>query len=78
MEKQAEEPKVFIKKEDEKILVVERKKLFVEGEFNGIRKIDFDSYQKLIEDNKQFLWRSKMETDTSYKQIIPYLVFNFD
>jgi predicted NUDIX family phosphoesterase len=78
VEKQAEEPKVFIKKEDEKILVVERKKLFVDGEFNGIRKIDFDSYKKLIEDNKQFLWRSKMETDTSYKQIIPYLVFNFE
>lgn len=79
MEKQInKEQNVFIKKEDEKILVVERKKLFGDEEFNGIKKIDLDFYQNLIEKNKEFLWRSKMETDTNYKQIIPYLIFTFD
>ena len=79
MEKQKnKEQNVFIKKEDEKILVVERKKLFGDEEFNGIKKIDLDFYQNLIEKNKEFLWRSKMETDTNYKQIIPYLIFTFD
>ena len=68
---------VFVKKQDEKILVVDRKKLFPEGAFTGIKKIDFNQYQELIESNQQFLWRSKMETDPSFKQIIPYLVFNF-
>ena len=69
--------KVFIKKEDEKILVVAREKLFADGQIDGIKKIDFQSYQKLIEENKEFLWRSKVETDTSVKQIIPYLIFNY-
>jgi len=79
MQKQKTEDnqKVFIKKEDEKILVVAREKLFADGQIDGIKKIDFESYQKLIEENKEFLWRSKVETDTSVKQIIPYLIFNF-
>lgn len=68
---------VFVKKEDEKILVVERKILFPQEILQGIQKIDFDSYLNLIEKNKKFLWRSQVETDTNYKQIIPYLVFNF-
>ncbi|MBD3231458.1 hypothetical protein GF322_02230 [Candidatus Dependentiae bacterium] len=78
MEKQISfQQRVFVKKEDEKILVIEREKLFVEGDFNGIKKINFDVYQNLIEQNKQFLWRSKVETNTNYKQIIPYLIFSF-
>jgi predicted NUDIX family phosphoesterase len=73
----SQEKNVFFKKEDEKILVVERKILFPEKIIQGIQKIDFDSYLNLIEKNKQFLWRSQVETDTNFKQIIPYLVFNF-
>ena len=69
--------KFFIKKEDEKILVVERKKLFPSGIIQGIQEIDFDYYQDLIKKNKQFLWRSQVETKLEYKQIIPYLVFKF-
>lgn len=68
---------VFVKKEDEKILVVERKTIFPKEILQGIQKIDFDLYLNLIEKNKNFLWRSQVETDTNYKQIIPYLVFNF-
>jgi len=74
IQKQESTKKVFIKKEDEKILVVSRKKLFLQK----IEKVDFDQYQKLIEEHKEFLWRSKVETDPSYKQIIPYLIFSFE
>lgn len=76
-QKTEKEQKVFIKKEDEKILVVAREKLFADGQIDGIKKIDFQSYQQLIEENKEFLWRSKVETDPNFKQIIPYLIFNF-
>lgn len=79
MQKQTNNQKpVFIKKEDEKILVISRNILFKQKEINGIEKVDFEYYQQLIQDNKEFLWRSKIETDQSYKQIIPYLVFNFE
>ena len=70
--------KVFIKKEDEKILVVPRDKILFDGGFNGIKPVDFDFYENIIDKNKQFLWRSQMEIDPSFKQVIPYLVFNFD
>ncbi|MFH1339581.1 MAG: hypothetical protein ABIH40_07050, partial [Candidatus Omnitrophota bacterium] len=75
--KNAQDEKVFIKKEDEKILVVAREKLFANKVIQGIEAVDFEHYQNLIEEHKEFLWRSKVETDSSYKQIIPYLVFNF-
>lgn len=79
MQKQKNNSKqVFIKKEDEKILVIPRNILFKDKKITGIEKIDFEYYQKLIQNNKQFLWRSQMETDQNYKQIIPYLIFNFE
>lgn len=68
---------VYRKKKDEKILIVPRDILFSKKELNGIESIDFFFYQNLIEKNKQFLWRSQMEIDPNYKQIIPYLVFNY-
>ncbi|MFA5075312.1 MAG: hypothetical protein WC436_04385 [Candidatus Babeliales bacterium] len=70
--------KVFIKKEDEKILVVKKNILFQNEVINGIEKIDFEKYQNLIEKNKEFIWRSQAETDTNYKQIIPYIVYKFE
>jgi predicted NUDIX family phosphoesterase len=68
---------VFNKTKDEKILVVSTKKLFCFEAFHGIKKVDFESYQKTIDTHKKFLWRSDMETNENYKQIIPYLIFNY-
>ena len=63
-------------KVDEKILVVKRELLFAASDFQGFLPMNnFTGYQVLIVRHKQFLWRSAMETDPSYKQIIPYLVF---
>lgn len=68
----------FIGKEDERILVVKRDDLFPNGAWNGLKQVDFDWYLKTISDKKEFLWRSAMETDPAYKQIIPYLIFEHD
>jgi predicted NUDIX family phosphoesterase len=65
----------FAKKADEKILVVKKNILFSYQVINGLKQINFDHYQKLIRRYKKFMWRSKVENDPTYKQIIPYLIF---
>lgn len=66
----------FQKTHDELILVVKRTDLFKqEPAWSGLKAVNFDDYLTLIKDKKEFLPRSIMETDTRYKQIIPYLVF---
>ncbi len=61
---------------DEQILVVKRNFLFADiPAWHGIKKVDFSTYLRIIEDKKEFQPRSLMENDPTYKQIIPYLVF---
>lgn len=61
---------------DEHILVVKRTHFFAQDDFSGIIPItDFSDYLRIIDSHKEFLPRSVMETDPTYKQIIPYLVF---
>lgn len=62
-------------KMDEQILVVKRSTLFPDESWNGIKKVNFDYYISLIEAHKEFHSRGTMETDPTYKQIIPYLIF---
>jgi len=64
-------------KKDELILVVKRTDLFPGDAWHGISEVDLENVMQTIKTKKQFLWRSKMENDPSYKQIIPYLVFNW-
>lgn len=64
-------------KKDEKILVVKRKHLFPEGEWHGIKAVPFDKYLDIIRKKQEFLWRSQVEENPSYKQIIPYLLFSY-
>lgn len=59
----------------ESILVVPTATLFPQGAWNGLKKVNCDTYLHLIEKNKEFIARGVAETDPSYKQIIPYLVF---
>jgi predicted NUDIX family phosphoesterase len=68
-------PPVYNKETDEKILVVKKNILFAYQVTDGLIPIDFDCYQTLIQKHKEFLWRSKVEENPNYKQIIPYLVF---
>jgi len=65
-------------KKDEKILVVKRTELFKDMPWNGLKEVSFDTYLEIIKTKQEFLWRSQMEEDPSYKQIIPYLVFSYE
>lgn len=61
---------------DEYILVVKRSHLFSqEPAWQGIQQVDFGAYLELIQKHQEFLPRSLMESDPTYKQIIPYLIF---
>src|ERR1700722_9070149 len=62
-------------KNEEQILVVKRQHLFIDGDWQGLKKINLDSYLPIINAHKEFLPRGLMEVDPTYKQIIPYLVF---
>lgn len=67
------------KTQDEQILVVKRNVLFKkETSWSGLKKVDFDQYLTLIKQHQEFLPRSLMEQDPTFKQIIPYLVFEHD
>ncbi|MGE0009812.1 MAG: hypothetical protein AB7F19_04660 [Candidatus Babeliales bacterium] len=66
-------------KQDELILVVKRKELFAHhAPWSGLKEVNFETYLKTIQEKKEFLPRSIMETDPSYKQIIPYLIFKHE
>lgn len=72
---QQKQPKPLVKK-DEQILVVKRSALFAEIEpWHGMNSLAFDKLFKRVEQQQEFHPRSLMETDPTYKQIIPYLVF---
>src|SRR5690242_13362589 len=61
---------------DELILVVPREHIFADTQaWHGLQEVDFDQYLHIINDKKEFLPRSIMETEPAYKQIIPYLIF---
>ena len=64
-----------VDKFNEIILVVKRKHLFPNGDWTGLKQVDFQAYLELIEQHKEFIPRGLAENDPSYKQIIPYLVF---
>lgn len=63
---------------DELILVIKRDTLFPQGAWQGLQSVDFLAYSELIQKNQEFMPRSHMETDPTYKQIIPYLVYEYD
>ncbi|MSU60372.1 MAG: hypothetical protein EXS52_00450 [Candidatus Staskawiczbacteria bacterium] len=63
-------------KDNEQILVVSADILFKDGRWQGLKKDNLDDYLDLIKNNLQFKRRGDMETDTSFKQIIPYMLFS--
>ena len=64
-------------KDNELILVVPSKIIFKNGVWQGLKKDNLDYYIDLIKNNCQFKRRGDVETDPSFQQIIPYIVFNF-
>jgi len=69
--------KIFSTSQDENILVIKHHLFFGQGIWQGIKKIDENLVAGVILKHKEFHPRSLMECDPSYKQIIPYMVFNY-
>jgi len=59
----------------EEILVVKQTHLFPHGAWHGIQTEDITKYLHIIRTYQEFMPRGIMETDHTYKQIIPYLIF---
>lgn len=72
------QPQQAVKNLDELILVIKRTDLFPADAWQGLRQVNFDPYLELIKTKQQFLPRSLMENDPTYKQIIPYLIFQHE
>ena len=68
----------FNDKWNERILVIKREHFFPNGPWSGLKAVDFDYYLQLIQNKKEFVARGPVETDHSYKQIIPYLVLEHE
>lgn len=63
-------------KDNEKVLVVPANTIFQQGRWQGLKRDNRDYYLALIQNNYQFKRRGDVETDPSWKQIIPYIVFS--
>jgi predicted NUDIX family phosphoesterase len=64
-------------KDDEQILVIKSDIIFKDGRWQGLKTDNLDYYIDLIKKNCEFRRRGDMENDSSFQQIIPYIVFNF-
>ncbi len=65
-------------KNDEQILVVKSDIIFEKGKWQGLKIDNLDYHVDLIKKNCEFKRRGDVENDSSYQQIIPYVVFNFE
>lgn len=64
---------------DESILVIKRSHLFNHAAaFQGLSTDNIEGLLNIIISRQEFLPRSLMEQDPTYKQIIPYLVFRYN
>ncbi len=72
-----QKPQAPIVENDELILVIKRDELFPKGAWSGMKSVDFEKYSTLIQKKQEFMPRSHMETDPTYKQIIPYLIYEY-
>jgi predicted NUDIX family phosphoesterase len=72
---QQQQKTVALENSEEHILVVKRTLLLEDQAWQGIKRDDVDLYLERIKKYQEFLPRSLMESDPTYKQIIPYIIF---
>jgi predicted NUDIX family phosphoesterase len=63
---------------DELILAVKRDTLMPGENWFGLATTHTQTYVETINTHKEFLWRSALEEDPNYKQIIPYMIFQYE
>lgn len=71
----AEQPQIVVR--DEHVLVVPTEKLFADGRWQGLKQNPDPNFFETIFTHKMFMPRSVAEHDPEFKQIIPYLVFQY-
>ena len=59
----------------EQVLVVKREDMFPDGAWHGFVTENLERHQKTIRDKHFFKPRAEVENDSSFQQIIPYVVF---
>lgn len=64
-------------KKNEKVLVVASDVVFKNTHWQGLKTENLDYYLNLIKNNFQFKLQSEVENDSSWQQVISYIVFNF-
>ncbi|HEV2140308.1 MAG TPA: NUDIX hydrolase [Candidatus Dormibacteraeota bacterium] len=62
----------------EQVLVVRREDMFPDGAWHGFVSENLDRHQRVIRERHFFKPRSEVENDSSFQQIIPYVVFRHD
>ncbi|MBP6870085.1 hypothetical protein KBC04_04335 [Candidatus Babeliales bacterium] len=63
----------------EQILVVKQSFIFADQPaWHGVNSTSIDSIISIITEHQQYLERYLAEKDVSFKQIIPYMIFNFE
>ena len=77
MQKVSDKQRPNLAKEVEQILVVRRDILLGDVSWQGIRSVNLDQYLEAIRKHGQYLPRDQMEIDPTYKQIIPYLIYEY-
>lgn len=65
-----------LNKFNEQILVVARENLKLD--WQGLKTSNLESYLEIIKTQRQFKSRGLMEQDENYKQVIPYMIFQFE
>lgn len=64
---------------EEQVMVIKRQELFADHEvWQGMQSKNLPLYLERIKTLHTFLPRSRMETDPTYKQIIPYMLFTHE
>lgn len=63
---------------NEKTLVVSSDVIFKKGHWQGIKTENLNYYLGLIKDNYQFKLRVDIENDSSWQQIVSYIIFSFE
>lgn len=73
-----------MRKDDEQILVIRSEIIFKNlpnqagGKWQGLKTDNLNYYIDLIKNNCEFKRRGDMENDSSFQQVIPYIMFNFE
>jgi predicted NUDIX family phosphoesterase len=69
---------VKVAQQDEFILVVQRDQVFARGSWQGLLTECVDYYRELVASKAEYRSRLAMENDAAYKQIIPYMIFEYN